>query len=547
MAALPSTASAGGLYLADRGARPLTRGGAFVAGADDPHSLWYNPGGMAFSGDQLLIDATLTFFEATYTRTDESGNPQPTVTGIHPYIPIPTIAGTFSIDELPEWTFGIGALTPNAVLAHWPSTVMEGGVELPAPQRYALITLEGSSLLPLAIGAAWRPMKELSIGLTGGVVLGEFRAQVALSACDGVICSFPEDPEYDATVEMAVPVAFPFFTLGGVVDLDAVRIGASLTTPVNLEGSALMRVRPPSAAAFDGARVVNRRDGCAYPDPCSEDTRADAQIELPWIVRLGVEWRPMPELRLEASVVWETWSVQDEARIAPRDVWIENALGGGLEYQVGPINIPRHMNDTVSVRLGGEYTIDRTVTVSVGGYFENSAISDEYLSSLTIDSDKVLIGAGVGIHVSPEVTIDVALGYNWLAPRTVRNSLVPQANPIRPPTSMVDTVYIGNGDYSMSAPYVGLGVRWRGDSGNIRGPGTEPAEEAPQEEAPEQPEADAPVESIDPPTTSEDPSVPWYLRGQSGGAQPAPEPEQPEAAPEPEEEERPARRRRRSR
>ncbi|MBC7171120.1 MAG: hypothetical protein H5U40_01765 [Polyangiaceae bacterium] len=43
----PSHAHAGGFWITDRGARPMSRGFAFVAGADDPQSLWYNPAGLA--------------------------------------------------------------------------------------------------------------------------------------------------------------------------------------------------------------------------------------------------------------------------------------------------------------------------------------------------------------------------------------------------------------------------------------------------------------------------------------------------------------------
>jgi len=74
---LPSVAQAGGFYIAPRGVRPLSRGGAYVAGVDDPHANWYNPAGLAYSGDQLLIDANLTLFEAYFTRVDGGGNALP--------------------------------------------------------------------------------------------------------------------------------------------------------------------------------------------------------------------------------------------------------------------------------------------------------------------------------------------------------------------------------------------------------------------------------------------------------------------------------------
>lgn len=490
---LPSArALAGGFYLAPRGTRPLARGGAYVAGADDVHSLWYNPAGLAYAGDQLTLDFTLALFEARFARIDGGGVPLPEVTGRHAYLPIPTAGGTFSFDELPHFTFGVSLQAPNAALPEWPEA-------RDAPQRYSLLSLRGSVLGSLAAGGAWRPIEELSLGVAAHLLVGNFDATVAMSACDGVICAFPEDPDFDGVANISLPTVFPFFVLGATLDLGVVRIGASLSTPFNLEGSARLRVRPPAAAAFESAEVVNRRPGCNWQDesdPCRHDTVADAQLEFPWVVRLGVELRPVPELRVEAAVVYESWSVQDAARIHPRDVWIEGALGGGLEYQVGPLDIPRHMNDTVNVRLGGAYTIDHRVTPRLGVSYENGAFRDEYLTPLTIDSDKVIVSGGAGIHFSPELTLDVVLGYVWMAPRSVRNSQVPQPNPIRPPATETETLFIGNGDYSMGAPFFGLSITGRLDSGQLRGPGD-------------------PIATEEPTAEESESERPWYLQGRS--------------------------------
>ena len=548
-----SEAMAGGFYLLPRGSGPLGRGGAVVAGADDPHANWYNPAGLAYSGDQLLLDATLTLFETQFTRIDSGGNTLPTVTGYHPYLPIPTVGGSFSIDELPEWTFSIVAMAPNAALMDWPQ-----GPD--APQRYSVLTLQGSLLASVSAGVAWRPIKELSIGFATHLIVGSFNATVALSACDGVICSFPEDPEHDAVANLSLPVVYPFFVLGTIVDLDIVRIGASVSTPYNLEGQARIRVRPPSASSFSGAEVVNRRPGCNWEDPsaaCRDDTVANVLLRFPWILRLGVEVRPIPELRIELAGVYETWSVQDQAIIDPQDTWIQNALGGGLEYQVGPLSIPRNMKDTISVRLGGAYTIEQVVTARLGWSFETGSFSDQFLSPLTIDSDKMTFSGGVTIDASAEVAIDIVGGYLWMASRSVRDSMVPQSNPIRPPGSVTEAVFVGNGDYSMGAPFFGLGVRWRLDAGHIRGPGTEPVEpvepDAVEEpDAPDETEAGATGEG-----STVAPGTPWYQQGATGtGATGAgatgtsadePPPSDEPAAEEPPEDAPPPRRRRRRR
>jgi len=308
-------------------------------------------------------------------------------------------------------------------------------------------------------------------------------------------------------------------------DPGPVRVGFSMMTPFVFSGGANIQVRPPAATAFEGAFTRTRAGDCAsVPDEeiaaanaagdthrCST-TIADFRLDFPWILRLGIQLDMIENLAVELAVVWETWSVQGEASIQPRDVWIVDSLGF-LDFEVGQLSIPRRMSDTVSVRLGGEYTLDDFIQIRGGAYYENGAFSDEYLQALTIDSDKIVVSVGGSVRAFDGVWLDAMVGYAHLFPRTVRTSQVPQPNPIRP--APADQVYVGNGDYSMTAPFFGVGVRVLPDWS----PGAVPAPEP-------EPEPTPPVE--DPVT---DPSRPWYQQG--GGSEPPPE-VAPEPAPEPE-------------
>ena len=64
-----SPAFAGGLYFTDRGVRPMGRGGAFVAGADDLGATYYNPAGLVHAKRQALADIGFMLFHSEYTRT----------------------------------------------------------------------------------------------------------------------------------------------------------------------------------------------------------------------------------------------------------------------------------------------------------------------------------------------------------------------------------------------------------------------------------------------------------------------------------------------
>src|SRR5579871_5901260 len=68
LTAFATSADAAGLFTADRGVKPLGRGGAWVAGADDIGAIWYNPAGLADAGTSILADFAWLNFTADYKR-----------------------------------------------------------------------------------------------------------------------------------------------------------------------------------------------------------------------------------------------------------------------------------------------------------------------------------------------------------------------------------------------------------------------------------------------------------------------------------------------
>jgi long-chain fatty acid transport protein len=446
LSASPSHVMAGGFYLGDRGVRATGRAGALVAGADAPDALWYNPAGLAYAGRQLQLDATFVVPSLSFTRIDGGGETQPAVDGAGIPLPIP---GAFYSDDfgLDDWSFGVGVFAPTALLTEWPDSVVIDGNSEAAPQRYSLLSMAGTALAHVGAGAAWQPIPQLSLGLTAQLVTGAFRVRTTLSACDRAICTQPENPDYDGVTELSLaPLLGVTFGAGAMLDAGLVRIGASILTPYTLSGEATLRVRLPSAAAFDGARV----DG----------DRAHTALDFPWILRAGVEVRPLSGLRIEAAVVGELWSRQQSLTITPQDIWLRDVLALG-DYQIGAVSIPRAMRDTLSLRLGGEYVRGR-VGVRAGVAYENGAFDDATLTPLTLDSDKVTLALGVSVELFPGFFLDASYQHFFLRDRTVRNSAVPQPNPIRPIPA--DPVYIGNGDYAMEVDTFGVGLRWALDT-----------------------------------------------------------------------------------
>lgn len=470
---LPMRALAGGLFLTDRGARALGRGGAFVAGADDGQSLWYNPAGLAYTGRKhVLMDGTLSLFRASFERTtrDDVNRPQPKVDADPLPLPIPTLAFADSFG-LRNFSFGAAVMAPNAVMLRWPETggVTADGMVRAAPTRHSLISMQGSALANIAFGAAYSGIKGLSLGLGLHVIPSRFRASVYLSACDyGVLCQQPEQAEYEApaTVDLSLAVtAAPM--LGVIYERGMLRIGASLLFFYDIKGTAKLETQLPSAPFFGPS------DECGSNRERSENPRcahvvgneAEVRLAMPMIARLGIELRPDPNLRVETGLVYEGWSRQQDFRVTPRAVRIENALGLP-SYEVGPIRMRRDMQDVYSLRLGAEYRIEGTpVSLRAGGLLEGSAFRSRTLTPLTLDSKKALLALGVSYALTERVTVDVLYAHLFIADRKVRDSVVLPQNPLRPPlpadpSDPVGTPEpVGNGNYTMEADLLGLGLR----------------------------------------------------------------------------------------
>src|SRR5690348_13179529 len=145
-----SESRAAGLYFSERGVRPLGRGGAFVAGADDIGAIWYNPAGLTDAGTSILADFSWLHFTSDFTRKSQINDANgaahiydyPQTSGTTPFIPIPTIGASYAFDSPKGLSIAGGLFAPYSAVTSYPLTV-DGQ---PGPARYSLVSLDGSAL-----------------------------------------------------------------------------------------------------------------------------------------------------------------------------------------------------------------------------------------------------------------------------------------------------------------------------------------------------------------------------------------------------------------
>ncbi len=460
-------AHAAGFYVADHGVRPLGRAGAFVAGGDDLGSITYNPAGVYDAGSAFLFDASYLNFSVDYTReallrqidpnTGETVGVYkqtfPTVTGSAPFLPIPTIAGSFS--PHPDWVIALGAYAPYAAIPTFPDKVNGQ----PAPQRYSLLSLDGSLLAIVGAWAGWAPLKKsapqnLRIGFGLEFLVGQFTAKKVMSGClpERFFCS-PEDPHWDVLSQItAAPIITPSGNVGVQWEFaKGWRLGSSFHLPFWIRAPATVKTRLPSAPVFDRSQ--------------QEGEGATITFALPFVARLGIESRDLtPGLRVELDGVYEHWSMHDSINVEPNQIALTNLPGFPQKYFIPDVKIPRGLQNTISVRLGGEYSIKASKSVHViprvGVSYETSAVPPENLSVLLVDAAKVTPSVGFGLEID-HIRLDAVFAHVFAETVTVAadKARLEQTLPLAA-TPPKNPDYINGGVYSWSANVIGLGMTY---------------------------------------------------------------------------------------
>jgi long-chain fatty acid transport protein len=458
-AVVPRTADAAGLFTADRGVRPLGRGGAFVAGADDLGAIWYNPAGLADAGTTLFIDLAWLNFSSEYTRKTQvidAGRTvrtynYPKVDGTTPFLPIPTLGGSLAFGSEKQFTVALGILAPYTAIASYPLTV--GGQS--SPSRYSLVSLDGSALVVSGAYFSYKPIEQIRIGGGLQALVGTFKSKVVFSASpnDRVI-SAPEDPAYDSLSQLNVgPIVSPSANFGLIAVPDKhVHLGASAQLPFWINAPAKIQVKLPNAAVFKDAR----QEG--------EDARV--RFRLPPVLRFGAEYRTdlgeESTLRVELAYVREFWSVHDSIDLTPEGVAIEGIAGLPRRVPLPAIKFPRNFQDTNSLRLGGEYTFTLwgyPMDLRSGLSYETSAIPREYLSLLTIDMNKVTLALGGGLHIGDHWRLDMTFAHLFASSVNVSadTAKIPRVNPI---AGNAPLEAVNGGSYAAAADLVGVGAQY---------------------------------------------------------------------------------------
>ncbi|HJQ35595.1 MAG TPA: outer membrane protein transport protein [Thermoanaerobaculia bacterium] len=366
-----------GFSIFEQGAKASGMAGAFVATADDPSAVFYNPAGLA-QQRELSVLAGATFINFTNEFNGDPNDPFTAGTEAkydrHTFVP-PNAYAILPIGQ--NLTVGIGVFAAWGLRTDWADPWVGRFISRDAD-------LKTTSVEP---AIAWQSASgNLAIG--GGV---EYRrARVILN--QNLALPFPNpftgritdignarlESEYGDDIG---------YNAGILFKTDRFRFGASYRSEmdIDLEGNADFTQISTGNAGLD-ALVAG-----TFP----VDDNITTTLPFPAILAAGVAFMPTDRVELEFDITHMTWS-----RFEALAVDFENQPARSFVRE-------QEWNDSSCYRLGANIKATPDWDVRLGVLYDENPQPTERVGPLLPDSDRLGATFGFGYHKGPFI-VDVA-------------------------------------------------------------------------------------------------------------------------------------------
>src|SRR5262249_10490081 len=141
-------------------------------------------------------------------------------------------------------------------------------------------------------------------------------------------------------------------------------LGYQLAFDTHNEGT----LTTPGLATFNSNYPQNKQLGLNPAAPT-----AQVEIDLPMIIRGGVRlWRPRWDAELD--VVYEGWSANQAWKVHIPGAHIVGGPFGMTGNAVPDLEIQKSFQDSVSIRAGGDWWANESLTLRGGAFYETSGV-----------------------------------------------------------------------------------------------------------------------------------------------------------------------------
>ena len=356
-------ALAGGFQLNEHGARAMAQGGAWAARAYDGSAIYFNPAGLGFQktgsvylGSTIIMPKAAFYGPTNRNLSDKNEMVDQTFTPINVYASYPLMENL---------VFGIGINNPYGLGTEWKDKWSGKFIT----QKIDLKSFFFSPTL------AYKVNDNLSIGAGLNYVTGD------------VTLSKYIDTTFAPKVDLDLSGTGLGFNVGVLYKFSPeLSLGLSYRSSVKIDAS--------GTAKFTPSTITTLPNGDAA-----------ASLELPATAFVGVAYKVMPNLEMEADYQFVGWS-------SYKELAIDFKKNGSKSVS------PKDYQNTYILRFGAEYTMD-ALQVRAGYLFDHNPVLDKYTEPLLPDADRNGLNVGLGYKVSDNINIDLSYLFLKFAERTV--------------------------------------------------------------------------------------------------------------------------------
>jgi long-chain fatty acid transport protein len=379
-----------GVRIPNQDAEAIARGNAFVATANNPSAIYYNPAGIGQLTGQNVQVGVLNYLGINTEYKSLGGHTSETDSEI---VPVPQLYYTFRYKDQP-WSAGLGLYSPFGLVLEWP---------------------DDSGFRSLAIGGrltylSVNPVLAYQLHPTLSIAAGPMFNYSSLKLRQGI----------------GLPPAF-----GGVQNDEFIYRGDDFGYGFN----AGILWQPHQKWSLGGAYRSGSTleyQGSSQFKPYAAKQRSRVEIDFPQMVSGGISFRPTPRWNFEASADYTDWSSVDEIDFRGT---VNPLTGGG-------VSLPLHWHSSWFLHFGGTHYWPNGYFASLGYFFSENSTSEKYFTPVIPDTDLHVgsVGGGYkGEHWRWALAGQIITG-PW---RNIRNS---QTNPL--------TGENANGRYRLIVPAV---------------------------------------------------------------------------------------------
>jgi len=384
-------ATGAGFKINEQGSKAMGMANAFVAQADDPTALYYNPAGIAFlKGAQfnlggLVIAVPQTSFDGT---TALSGSEQVSERAKRDLFIAPSLYATYSFENMPV-TVGLGVNSIYPLAKSWDdSSAFRNQIQN--------IAIKPINFQPTI---AYR-FDDYNLGIAVGLDVTHTIVSLQKVAYDPVGGELGNLGLDGTATDFGYNMGLKW------KPLKQLSFGVAYRSEITLHIDGDVNYLPTQAL---GAAIVGQ--GASFPPGKRVTSKASTTITLPDSLAFGVAWQPVEKLTLEFDAERTGWGALQKLQFT-----FDNTALNSFNNKPDPKN----WKDAWCYKLGVQYAATKNLDLRAGYAYDTNPIPDSTLGPMLPDSDRHNVTLGMGLH-NDYASIDMA--YMWVhwIDRTVNN------------------------------------------------------------------------------------------------------------------------------